>query len=57
MKPSHFQAPRQMRDGQFRFNSNPIERYQSPGEHMAGVVLAVVIAIGLALALVHFWSA
>lgn len=33
-----------------------IERPETDGERMAGVVLAVLIGIGLACALVHWWS-
>jgi len=34
-----------------------IERPESSGEKMAGYVLAVVIGIGGAAALVHWWAA
>lgn len=33
-----------------------LERPDAAGERMAGVVLAVLIGIGLACALVHWWS-
>ena len=33
-----------------------LERPDTAGERMAGVVLAVVIGIGLAAMLVHWWS-
>ena len=34
-----------------------IERPQTDGERMAGLVLAVVIGVCLAAALVHWWAA
>jgi hypothetical protein len=58
VKQSYYTTPRSMSQAQWAFDADPIERYpQSRQEAAYGVVLAVVIGIGLAVALVAWWSA
>ena len=53
----NFVIPRTMESGQWSFDADPIQRFpQSRTEHAAGFVLAVVIAILLAAAALHWWS-
>ncbi len=54
----NYTIPRTMESGHWSFNADPIEHYpQSRTERAAGVVLAVVIGVMMALALVAWWSA
>lgn len=54
----NFVIPRTMEQGHWSFNADPIEHYpQSRTERAASVVLATAIAIALAAAIVHWWSA
>jgi hypothetical protein len=54
----NFVIPRTMESGHWSFNADPIEHYpQSRTEKVAGLVLAVVIGVLMALALVAWWSA
>ena len=58
MKPSHTVTPRQMSDGQFWLNADPIEHYPESGtQKVYGYLLALGIGMGLAAALVAWWSA
>ena len=54
MKPSYFQTPRTMRDANWSYNSDPIERFErSPMFGLSDWILAIVIGVGLAVLLVH----
>ena len=53
----NFVVPRTMEQGRWAFDADPISYYpQSRTEKAAGVVLAVVIGVLMALALVAWWT-
>lgn len=56
MKPSHFSTPRSLNECQFTpgYTTQPV--FNARAEAIGGVVLAVLIGVGLAAALVAWWS-
>lgn len=53
----NYVIPRTMESGQWAFDADPIEFHpQSRTESAAGVLLAVAIGLGLAAALLHWWT-
>lgn len=52
----NYTIPRTMESGRWAFDADPIQHFPESGtQKVYGFVLALVIGIGLALALVHFW--
>ena len=53
----NYVIPRTMESGHWSFNADPISYHpQSRTEKVAGLVLAVVIGVLMALALVAWWT-
>ena len=57
MKPSHFTTPRTMNECHWTPGYQSLSyKDETIGEIIAGYVLAMVIAVGMAALLVAFWS-
>jgi len=57
MKNSNYQTPRNLAECQFDVGYIEADYYQEPPfEVFAGIVLAIVIGVGMAMLLVAWWS-
>lgn len=56
MKDSYYRTPRTLNECQFSYGSTTLPVHETRAERVAGICAAVLIGVGLAAALVSWWS-